>query len=77
MDAFQFISKDNSFPIQRNKTNQNNLHEYIQENEHEVLSKYDMMICRRAGSSPVEAMKFVDPDRKRIRHQAFTIFWKA
>jgi oligo-1,6-glucosidase len=30
----------------------------------EVLSKYDMMTVEEGGSSPVEAMKFVDPDRK-------------
>jgi oligo-1,6-glucosidase len=33
----------------------------------EVLSKYDMMtVAEGAGSSPVEAMKFVDPDRKEL-----------
>jgi oligo-1,6-glucosidase len=33
----------------------------------EVLSKYDMMtVAEGAGHSPVEAMKFVDPDRKKL-----------
>jgi oligo-1,6-glucosidase len=40
------------------------LHDYIQEMNMEVLSKYDMMtVAEGAGHSPTEAMKFVDPDR--------------
>jgi oligo-1,6-glucosidase len=79
MDAFQFISKDNSFPelpkeivnkpveIIKYYGNGPRLHEYIQEMNMEVLSKYDMMtVAEGAGSSPVEAMKFVDPDRKEL-----------
>jgi oligo-1,6-glucosidase len=79
MDAFQFISKDTSFPelpkeivykpaeIIKYYGNGPRLHEYIQEMNREVLSKYDMMtVAEGAGSSPIEAMKFVDPDRKEL-----------
>jgi oligo-1,6-glucosidase len=55
MDAFQFISKDNNFPelpkeivnkpveIIKYYGNGPRLHDYIQEMNMEVLSKYDMM----------------------------------
>jgi oligo-1,6-glucosidase len=79
MDAFQFISKDTSFPelpkeivnkpveIIKYYGNGPQLHEYIQEMNREVLSKYDLMtVAEGAGSSPIEAMKFVDPDRKEL-----------
>jgi oligo-1,6-glucosidase len=79
MDAFQFISKDTSFPelpkeivdkpaeIIKYYGNGPRLHEYIKEMNREVLSKYDMMtVAEGAGSSPVEAMKFVDPERKEL-----------
>jgi oligo-1,6-glucosidase len=79
MDAFQFISKDTSFPelpkeivnkpveIIKYYGNGPRLHEYIQEMNREVLSKYDLMtVAEGAGSSPIEAMKFVDPDRKEL-----------
>jgi oligo-1,6-glucosidase len=79
MDAFQFISKDNSFPelpkeiinkpveIIKYYGNGPRLHDYIQEMNMEVLSKYDMMtVAEGAGHSPTEAMKFVDPDRKEL-----------
>jgi oligo-1,6-glucosidase len=71
--------KDNSFPelpkeiinkpveIIKYYGNGPRLHDYIQEMNMEVLSKYDMMtVAEGAGSSPVEAMKFVDPDRKEL-----------
>jgi oligo-1,6-glucosidase len=59
MDAFQFISKDNSFPelpkeiinkpveIIKYYGNGPRLHEYIQEMNMEVLSKYDMMTVKK------------------------------
>lgn len=79
MDAFQFISKDNNFPelppeivnepieIMKYYGDGPNLHKYIQEMNREVLSKYNIMtVAEGAGSSPSEAMKFVDPDRKEL-----------
>jgi oligo-1,6-glucosidase len=79
MDAFQFISKDNSYPelpieivnkpteIIKFYGNGPHLHEYIQEMNREVLSKYNLMtVAEGAGSSPAEAMKFVDPERKEL-----------
>lgn len=79
MDAFQFISKDNNFPelppeivnepieIMKYYGDGPNLHKYIQEMNREVLSKYNIMtVDEGAGSSPAEAMKFVDPDRKEL-----------
>nr|WP_315166390.1 alpha-glucosidase [uncultured Flavobacterium sp.] len=80
MDAFQFISKDDSFPelpkeIVNNPTeiikyygNGPHLHEYIQEMNREVLSKYPdaMTVSEGAGDSPEAAMRFVDPERKEL-----------
>ncbi|SDX79986.1 glycoside hydrolase family 13 protein [Flavobacterium degerlachei] len=79
MDAFQFISKDNNFPelpteilnepieIMKYYGDGPHLHDYIQEMNREVLSKYNIMtVAEGAGSSPSEAMKFVDPDRKEL-----------
>ncbi|MBS1566430.1 MAG: alpha-glucosidase C-terminal domain-containing protein, partial [Bacteroidetes bacterium] len=73
MDAFQFVSKDTSFPVFPPGYEKNiikyygagpHLHDYIQEMNREVLSKYDIMtVAEGAGSSPADAMKFVDPDR--------------
>ena len=40
------------------------LHDYIQEMNKEVLSKYNVMsVAEGAGTSPEDAMKFVDPAR--------------
>ncbi len=80
MDAFQFISKDDSFPelpkecvgkpleIIKYYGNGPHLHEYIQEMNREVLSKYPnvMTVSEGAGDSPQAALKFVDPDRKEL-----------
>jgi oligo-1,6-glucosidase len=79
MDAFQFISKDSNFPelpieivdnpqeIIKYYGNGPHLHEYIQEMNREVLSKYNVMtVAEGAGSSPQEAMQFVDPERKEL-----------
>ena len=73
MDAFQFIAKDTTFPtfpegydkdIQAWYGNGPHLHDYIQEMNREVLSKYDVMsVSEGAGKTPADAMKFVDPDR--------------
>jgi oligo-1,6-glucosidase len=79
MDAFQFISKDPSFPeipmamrdnpfeVIKFYGNGPHLHDYIQEMNREVLSKYDVMtVSEGAGDSPAAAMKFVDPERKEL-----------
>ncbi|WP_366525111.1 alpha-glucosidase [Flavobacterium sp.] len=77
LDAFQYVSKDISWPVfpdgyekEINKYYGEgpNLHAYIQEMNREVLSKYPnaMTVCEGAGSSPEDALKFVDPDRKEL-----------
>ena len=80
LDAFQFASKDPSFPelpkeivgkpleIIKYYGNGPHLHDYLQEMNREVLSKYPnaMTVAEGAGDSPVAAMKFVDPDRKEL-----------
>lgn len=79
MDAFQFISKDPTFPeiplamrdnpfeVIKFYGNGPHLHDYIQEMNREVLSKYDIMtVSEGAGDSPAAAMKFVDPERKEL-----------
>ncbi|WP_395051187.1 alpha-glucosidase [Flavobacterium sp.] len=80
LDAFQFISKDDSFPelpkeiankpleIVKYYGNGPHLHEYIQEMNREVLSKYPnaLTVAEGAGDSPKAALKFVDPDRKEL-----------
>jgi oligo-1,6-glucosidase len=80
MDAFQFISKDDTFPalpkeiedkpveIIKYYGNGPHLHDYIQEMNREVLSKYPnaMTVAEGAGDSPTAAMKFVDPERKEL-----------
>jgi oligo-1,6-glucosidase len=76
MDAFQFASKDTTWPelpkgyeknIIKYYGNGPNLHDYLQEMNREVYSKYDIMtVAEGAGSSPEEAMQFVDPERKEL-----------
>ncbi|TRX24040.1 alpha-glucosidase [Flavobacterium franklandianum] len=80
LDAFQFASKDPSFPelpkeivgkpleIIKYYGNGSHLHDYLQEMNREVLSKYPnaMTVAEGAGDSPKAAMKFVDPDRKEL-----------
>lgn len=76
MDAFQFVAKDPTFPpmpglTARNYTNAYNhgphLHDYLQEMNREVLSKYNLMtVAEGAGRNPQEAMLFVDPARKEL-----------
>lgn len=80
MDAFQFISKDDTFPalpkeiadkpleIIKYYGNGPHLHDHIQEMNREVLSKYPnaMTVAEGAGDTPKAAMKFVDPDRKEL-----------
>ena len=76
MDAFQFVGKDPAFPPMPGLTEQNfanaynhgpHLHDYLQEMNREVLSKYHVMsVAEGAGRNPTEAMLFVDPARKEL-----------
>ena len=76
MDAFQFASKDTTWPALPKGYEKNvikyygngpHLHDYLQEMNKEVYSKYNVMsVAEGAGSSPEEAMKFVDPDRQEL-----------
>ena len=76
MDAFQFASKDTTWPELPKGYEKNvikyyglgpHLHDYIKEMNKEVLSKYDIMtVAEGAGSSPNEALDFVDPQRKEL-----------
>ncbi|TPG71842.1 glycoside hydrolase family 13 protein [Hymenobacter nivis] len=76
MDAFQFVAKDPAFPpipgvTERTFTDAYNhgphLHDYLQEMNREVLSKYPLMtVAEGAGRNPAEAMLFVDPARKEL-----------
>ena len=76
MDAFQFASKDTTWPELPKGYEKDiikyygvgpHLHEYLQEMNKEVFSKYNIMtVAEGAGSSPEDAMLFVDPARKEL-----------
>ena len=76
MDAFQFVSKDTSFPAFPEGYTRTlveyygkgpHLHEYIREMNQKVLSHYDIMtVAEGAGANSDDAMKFVDPDRHEL-----------
>jgi oligo-1,6-glucosidase len=76
MDAFQFASKDTTWPELPIGFEKNiikyygvgpHLHDYLQEMNKEVFSKYDIMtVAEGAGSTPEDALQFVDPDRKEL-----------
>ncbi len=76
MDAFQFASKDTTWPELPKGYEKNvikyygigpHLHDYIQEMHKEVLSKYNIMtVAEGAGSNPKEALEFVDPTRNEL-----------
>jgi len=81
MDVIPFISKDTTFPvitekILKEKFNGSwgqyfasgpHLHEYLQEMNREVLSKYDVMsLAEGAGTTLKTAMNFVDPARHEL-----------
>ena len=76
MDAFQFVGKDPAFPPMPGLTEQNygnaynhgpHLHDYLQEMNREVLSKYPAMsVSEGAGRNPQEAMLFVNPARREL-----------
>ena len=76
MDAFQFVAKDTSWPVFPKGYERNiikyygmgpHLHEYLQEMNREVISKYDVMtVAEGAGSTLKDAMDLVDPDRHEL-----------
>lgn len=81
MDVIPFIAKDTTFPVITQKdldekyegrwdvyqASGPGLHNYLQEMNKEVLSKYDIMtLAEGAGTTKATAMNFVDPDRKEL-----------
>jgi oligo-1,6-glucosidase len=76
MDAFQFVAKDTTWPVlppgyekQINKYYGMgpHLHDYLQEMNREILSKYDIMtVAEGAGSTLQDAHDLVDPDRHEL-----------
>jgi len=81
MDVIPFIAKDTTFPvINQEELNKNyegrwdvfmasgpHLHNYLQEMNKEVLSKYDVMsLAEGAGMLKSTALNFVDEDRKEL-----------
>ena len=77
MDVIPFISKDTTFPVVPDTELADNyshfyasgphLHEYLQEMNREVLSKYNVMtVAEGAGVKSSEALNFVDPARKEL-----------
>jgi len=75
MDALAFISKDTTWPPLPKEYNGNwtlyyasgpHLHDYIQEMNSEVLSKYDLATVAEAMGDIPRVKKFVDEDRKEL-----------
>jgi oligo-1,6-glucosidase len=75
LDAIAFISKDTAFPPLppeykgewgKYYANGPHLHEYLQEMNREVLSRYDVATVAEAFVSVEHAMKLVDPDRREL-----------
>ena len=81
MDVIPFIAKDTTFPVitpeELNKNYEGrwdvylasgpHLHDYLQEMNKEVLSKYDVMsLAEGAGMTKATALNFVDADRKEL-----------
>ena len=75
MDALAFISKDTTWPALPKEYNDNwvmyyasgpHLHDYIQEMNREVLSKYDVATVAEAAGDVARVKKFVDEDRKEL-----------
>lgn len=81
MDVIPFISKDTDFPVITQEELDKNyhgrwdvymasgphLHDYLQEMNREVLSKYDVMsLAEGAGMLTSTALNFVDEDRKEL-----------
>jgi oligo-1,6-glucosidase len=76
MDVITIISKDTTFPPMpamyngswdKFYANGPHIHDYLQEMNREVLSKYNMMsVAEGMGISTNEVLKFVDADRKEL-----------
>ncbi|MEP7376688.1 MAG: alpha-glucosidase [Chitinophagaceae bacterium] len=76
LDAFQFSSKDTSFPAYPKGFEKNfvkyyamgpHLHDYLKEMNNEVFSKYDVMsVAEGAGNTFEDAHNLVDADRKEL-----------
>ena len=75
MDALAFISKDTTWPPLPKEYNGNwglyyasgpHLHDYIQEMNREVLSKYDLATIAEAMGDIPRVKMFVDEDRKEL-----------
>ncbi len=76
MDAFQYVAKDTTFPKFPKGYEKNinkyygigpHMHDYLQEMNKEVLSKYNVMtVAEGAGSTMDDAMQFVDPARHEL-----------
>jgi oligo-1,6-glucosidase len=76
MDAFQFVAKDTTWPVLPPGYDKDiikyygmgpHLHEYLQEMNREVTSKYKIMtVAEGAGSTLKDAMDLVDPDRHEL-----------
>ena len=80
LDAFQFVSKDTSFPpfpegydidvpsVIKYHGMGPNIHEYLKEMNQEVLSKYDVFaVSEGVGSSLQDAHDLVDEDREELQ----------
>lgn len=76
LDAFQFAAKDTTWPdwpagwekhFMRYYAMGPHLHDYLQEMNREVLSRYDVMsVAEGAGNSFADAHALVDADRKEL-----------
>ncbi len=75
MDVISFISKDTTYPEMPAEFNGDwgrfymsgpHLHEYLQEMNRQVLSKYDIMTVGEIGATPEVAHQFVDEDRNEL-----------
>ncbi len=76
LDAFQFVSKDTTFPAFPEGFEKNfvkyyamgpHLHDYLKEMNQEVLSKYDVMsVAEGAGNTFQDAHDLVDAERREL-----------
>ncbi|MBS1511298.1 MAG: alpha-glucosidase [Bacteroidetes bacterium] len=76
LDAFQFVAKDTTFPVWPQGFEKNfikyyamgpHIHDYLQEMNKQVLSKYDAMsVAEGAGNSFEDAHDLVDADRNEL-----------
>ena len=76
LDAFQFVAKDTTWPVwpegwekhfMRYYAMGPHLHDYLQEMNKEVLSRYDVMsVAEGAGNTFADAHDLVDADRKEL-----------